>query len=165
MARTARTGYSALQIGLHWTVALLIVLQFLAHESIVNALDAHQAGEILATPPLAYLHIAVGFTILVLAIWRLVLRFTRGVPPLPANEPAPLKFLAHATHFGIYALIIGMPISGAVAWFLGVEQAAGAHSLAFAVLFLLVVLHVAGALFHQFVLKSSVLSRMAVAED
>jgi cytochrome b561 len=165
MAKTARTGYSALQIGLHWTVALLIVLQFLAHESIVNAWDAYQDGEVLATPPLTYLHIAVGLTILVLAIWRLVLRFTRGVPPLPANEPAPLKFLAHATHFGIYALIIGMPIGGAVAWFLGVEQAAEGHSLAFNALLVLGVVHVVGALFQQFVLKTTVLARMAAAED
>ncbi len=73
--------------------------------------------------------------------------------------------MAKATHFLIYALIIGMPISGAVAWFGGVPGAAAAHVLAKSVLLVLVILHVAGALFQQFLLKSNVLTRMVMSQD
>ena len=58
-----------------------------------------------------------------------------------------------------------MPISGAVAWFGGVPEAAAAHVLARTVLLVLVILHVAGALFQQVFLRSNVLSRMLMSED
>jgi len=101
----------------------------------------------------------------VLALWRIWLRMTRGAPPLPTSEPKALRVIAHTTHVLIYALIIGMPISGSLAWFLGVEPAAAAHGLAKNVLFALVILHVAGALFQQIVLRSNVLSRMLMTLD
>ena len=117
------------------------------------------------TSSLVVLHIGAGALIFVLHLWRLWLRFTRGAPPLPAEEPAPLRFLASATHVLIYVLLIGMPISGSIAWFAGVEQAGAAHALATNVLLALVALHVAGAFFQQFVLKTDVLTRMAVPQD
>ena len=161
------SGYSGLQIGLHWTVACLVIFQFLAHDAIEHAWRAF-AGGTPADPDgkgMVTLHIISGALIFVLAVWRLWLRFTRGVPALPDNEPAALKFIAKATHFLIYALIIGMPISGSIAWFGGVPAAAAAHVLAKTVLLVLVILHVAGALFQQFFLKSSVLSRMLMSQD
>ena len=163
----APSGYSGLQIGLHWAVAGLVIFQFVAHDAIEHAWRAF-AGGTAADPDgrgMVTLHVVSGGLIFVLAIWRLWLRFTRGVPPLPDKDPGVLKFFANATHFLIYALIIGMPISGALAWFAGVPQAAAAHVLAKNVLLALVILHVAGALFQQFALRSNVLSRMVMSED
>ena len=162
MARDRPDNYSSLQIGLHWAVALLIVFQFLGHGGMEAVWRAFSEG---GTPESdevvnAYFHAGAGLTIFVLALWRVYLRFTRGAPPLPENEPAAFKGLAHLTHFLIYLLIIGMPISGSVAWFLGVEPAANAHALASTVLFWLVVLHVLGALAQHFVLRTNVLTRM-----
>ena len=167
MATSPRKGYSGLQIGLHWTVAFLVLFQFLAHDAIENAWRAY-VGNIAPDPDgngMANLHIVSGLLIFVLALWRLWLRFSVGAPSLPENEPKPLQFLAKATHFGIYALIIGMPISGSVAWFAGFQPAAFAHVIAQNILLALVVLHVAGALFQQFVLRSNVLSRMVMTLD
>lgn len=167
MTTLPRKGYSGLQIGLHWTVALLVLFQFLASGAIENAWRAYVGN----TAPnadgtgMAYLHIASGLLIFCLALWRLWLRFTIGAPPLPENEPKPLQLLAKATHFLIYALIIGMPISGSIAWFAGVQAAAFAHVIAQNVLLGLVVLHVAGALVQHFLLKSNVLSRMIMTLD
>lgn len=160
-------GFSGLQIGLHWTVAGLVVFQFLAHEGMEHAWRAFRGGR----PPdpaengMVTLHVVCGLLIFLLALWRLWLRFTRGVPPLPENEAWPLKFAARATHFLIYVLIIGMPISGSVAWFGGLPGAAAAHVLAKNVLLALVVLHVAGALFQAVVLKSDVLARIVTTQD
>ena len=151
MEKPKPKGYSALQIGLHWAVAGLIVIQFLAHDGIEHAWRAFDRSEPPAADDLrwAYLHIAFGYTIFVLALWRLWLRFTRGAPALPENEPAILKFVANATHVLIYVLIVGMPLSGGVAWFFGVGAAAAAHSLAKDALFVLVCLHIIGALAQQ----------------
>jgi len=154
------TGYSASQIWLHWIVALLIVAQFVLHEPIAEAWVVIEDGGQVAFSPLIASHVAGGVLVLLLVIWRLVLRVTRGAPQPPAEESAPLTLLAKATHGLLYVLLIGMPISGAVAWFGGVEAAAGAHNALMALIMLFVVLHVAGALYHQFVLKTNLLARM-----
>jgi cytochrome b561 len=158
----ARTGYSALQIRLHWAVVALVLLQFLAAGGMEAAWDAYRDGQAApsGTAGLAYLHIAVGATIFVLVAWRVILRLRLGAPPLPASEPAVLKFLAHATHGLLYLLLLALPLSGSAAWFLGAEPAAGAHVVGKTVLLVLIGLHIAGALFQHLVLRSDVLRRM-----
>lgn len=164
MRKQKPEGYSPLQVGLHWAVVALIVFQFLAKEGMENTWDAFEDGQAARSGDvtLAWFHVAAGLTIFVLALLRLYLRLTRGAPALPAEEPAPLRFLAHATHVLLYALIIGMPISGGVGWFLGVEGAADAHGAASNLLLALALLHVGGALFQHFVMRSDVLTRMLV---
>ena len=167
MTAKSPAGYSSTQIMLHWTVAVLVLFNILAHDGMEHMWNAYSRGREIESGDVtfAYAHIVVGATIFVLALWRLYLRFTRGAPALPAQEHPALKFVAHATHFLIYALIIGMPISGAVAWFLGVEAAAGAHSAAKNVLIVLILLHVAGALVQHFVMKTNVLIRLMMSQD
>lgn len=161
-----REGYSRRQILLHWTVVLLVLFQWLAHEGMHHAWRGFQRGEPIAANDLLFanLHAAAGIVIFFCALWRVYLRFARGAPPAPAGEHPALKWLARVTHFLIYALIIGMPISGATAWFLGVRPAAEAHEVAFNVLFVLVILHILGALAQQFVFRTGVLMRMLVPE-
>lgn len=50
-------------------------------------------------------------------------------------------------------MIILIPLSGAANWFLGIEAAGEAHEVLTTVLLMLVGLHIAGALYHQFVLR------------
>ena len=51
----------------------------------------------------------------------------RGAPKPPEHEPAILKLAAGATHLGLYALLILMPVSGIAAWFGNIEAAAEGH--------------------------------------
>lgn len=155
-------GYSSAQIVLHWTIALLILVQFLAADGIEHAWDAFEDGETLRSGdmPLAWLHIGIGITVLVLAIVRVWLRLTRGAPPLPENDPLPARIGAHVVHGLIYLLLFLLPISGSVAWFGGIEQAGDAHKFLKTALLVLIGLHVAGALVQQFVLRSGLLMRM-----
>ena len=76
-----------------------------------------------------------------------------------------LNGAARATHLGLYALMILMPISGALAWFGGLGAAAGAHNVLKVALLALVVLHVVGALYHRLWLKDAVMERMIRAQD
>ncbi len=154
------TGYSRPQIVLHWITFLILISQFVFHDFISDAFDAMLDGRTVAFHPLIALHVFGGFLVFVLALVRLQMRASRGVPPLPEDEPAPLKLLAHVTHYALYALLILLPISGAVAWFQGVEAAGEAHEVMRGILLVLVGLHVAGALVQQFVLKTNIMARM-----
>lgn len=156
-----RTGYSGLQIGLHWAVVVLVAFQYVAHNAIEAAWSAFRGNEPQPDPnALVSLHIAAGVAILVLALARITLRLTRGAPAPPADEPRLLQLFAEVVHYAIYALLLFLPLSGLVAWFLGIPAAATVHVLLKTALLAAIALHVAGALFQHFVRRSEVLMRM-----
>jgi len=154
------THYSRAQIALHWVIFLLIAFQFIAHEPMSDAWHKVARGMDVAFNPLVAAHVFGGLSVLVLLIWRLALRLTRGVPPLPAEEPPAMQMAAHVTHWALYALMVLVPVSGAVAWFGLVKPAAEAHEVMKSILLVVVGLHVLGALYHQFVLKTNLMDRM-----
>lgn len=156
------TGYSSLQIGLHWTIAALIAFQLLAHDAMEDAFDDLVDGGRLRGDELtgAWLHAGVGATILVLALVRLVVRLQRGAPPPHRDKPAFLNWIAAATHWALYGFILVMPIVGAIAWFGLIEDAGDIHSFAAKVLLSLIGLHVVGALGEHFVFRNDTLKRM-----
>ncbi|MFP1643948.1 cytochrome b [Pontitalea aquivivens] len=157
---TQPRGYTTVQIGLHWIVAVLIVLQYVFKDAISAAWRALRLGQETGFDPLVAQHVFGGILIMVLVVWRLVLRARHGAPPPPDQEAPALKLLAKATHGLLYLLMLGLPVSGAVAWFGGVGPAAGTHEVMKTLLLLLVLLHVVGALYHQFVLKTNLMARM-----
>ena len=163
-ATTKTAGYSRAQVILHWVIAALILFQLLVHEGMETAFDARMDGEGVGGNPLP--HIVVGVTILVLAAIRVGIRLTRGAPPHPQDQPAILGVVANIVHGLIYVLLFAMPLSGAVAWFGGIEGAGDAHGgfLRYALVGL-VILHIIGALVQQFVLRSGVLMRMLKPES
>lgn len=161
----APKGYSRTQIALHWAAFLLIVQQFVLHEGIAEAWDVIEEGGVPAFDPVVAAHVFGGIAVLAFALWRLVLRRTRGVPELPAGEPALARMAAHLGHYALYALMIVMPLSGAVAWFGGVEAAGEAHEAMKPLMLILVAVHVLAALWHQFWLKDNLLVRMKRPAD
>ncbi|MDE0333914.1 MAG: cytochrome b/b6 domain-containing protein [Defluviicoccus sp.] len=161
MAET-RLGYSTAQIALHWTVAVLVVLQIVLHDAIVAAYAAAR-GVGAATEAdlfLADLHVAFGVAVFALALMRVVLRVRRGAPPPPRDEHPALRMAARATHIALYALILGMPVTGGLAWFGGIEAMAELHGAGKAAILVLVGLHILGALYQHFYLRTDVLRRM-----
>lgn len=160
MPTSAPSAYSPLQIRLHWLVFGVLVVQYILHEPITEAFDMVEDGLVPPFDPLVAAHVFGGFLIFVLAATRLYIRKERGVPPMPDSDPPLQRLAAKVTHYGLYALLIVMPISGAVAWFRGNETAAEAHEVMRVVLLALIALHVAATLYHQFVLKDGLLQRM-----
>ncbi|OAN81282.1 hypothetical protein A8B78_09775 [Jannaschia sp. EhC01] len=159
----AVTGYSRLQIILHWLVFALIAQQYIFKDAMSAAWDRLGEGLEATFDPLVLAHVAGGALILIFALWRLMLRARRGVPPA-IEAPKVQGILAKLTHLGLYALMILMPVSGAVAWFGGVEAAAQGHNVMKIILLALVALHVVGALYHQVVLRDGTLARMRRAQ-
>jgi cytochrome b561 len=153
-------GYSRRQIWLHWIIFALVVWQYVLHEPITEAWDVIEEGGT-ASPGLGvFAHVAGGVLILALMVWRIALRLREGAPPAPADEHPALRLLSGVTHWGLYALLFLMPVSGAAAWFAGAEAAAEGHSVMRVVLLSVLALHVAGALAHRFVFRSGVMERM-----
>ncbi len=156
------TGYSSIQIALHWAVVVLVAFQYVAHSGMEASWNALHSDAALTsgTPLLTYLHIAAGVAILLLALTRIGLRVTRGAPSPPSDEPKLLQLFAEGVHYTIYVLLLLLPLSGVAAWFFSIQPAAAIHVLLKNLLLAAIFLHVAGALFQHFIRRSDVLMRM-----
>jgi cytochrome b561 len=168
--------YGAVAKFFHWTIVLLIILQYIL---ITYAEELPRGMEKLKI--ITY-HKSFGVTVLALAVLRLLWRFMNKVPELPRHMSAMEVGLARFSHFALYALIFAMPLSGWImssaqnfpvsyfGWFslpalvtpdrgLG-ELMEDAHEFLFNALLAVAVLHVIGALKHHFWDKDDVLRRM-----
>jgi cytochrome b561 len=121
----------------------------------------------------------------VLTVVRIFWRFTHPVPALPAAMPGWQKLAAHGMHFGLYALMLAIPLSG---WAVASSSSSGVPTILFGLvelphlpvgtdhdthefyeevhellgnlMILLLIGHVVAALKHHFVDKDTVLTRM-----
>ncbi len=153
MPGRAVDGYSLLQITLHWLVVILIVAAFLLS-------DQMDDWEDLPLDSALPLHGKIGLTVFFLMLFRLALRLFRGTPAPPESDPAWQRKAADWTHWALYALAILTPWSGGFAFYLRLEGAGDIHELLKSLLLAVAVLHTVAALYHQFVLKDGLLSRM-----
>ena len=156
----APRGYSRLQIGLHWTIAALIVVQLVYNEPMQRAFDERVEGAGIGVGGGALVHIVIGSAVLALAVLRLFVRATRGVPAPHAQNPLIVTWAGHATHAALYLMIFAMPLTGLAAWFLGSETAATLHEIGRLALIVLIGLHVLGALAEHFVFRNDAFRRM-----
>lgn len=153
--------YLRAHVILHWVTLLLIVAQFVFHDAISDAFDSMLRGQDIVPTPAIAAHVFGGFLVFVFALSRLAIRFSHGVPA-EIDGPLLQKLAAKAVHLGLYALMIAMPVSGAVAWFQGVAAAADAHEVMKVLMLALVALHVVASLWHQFWLKDGLMRRMSL---
>jgi cytochrome b561 len=149
-------------VVLHWTIVVLLILQYLEGEYMVGLWNAAIDGAPLttATEVLGWMHIITGSTILAAALARLADRVVNGRPPYRTDEPAWAMLLAKVTHGAIYAILVAMPSLGLAAWISGVDRLAQLHTLLWTPLLVLIAVHVAGALVQHFHFKSDVLRRI-----
>ena len=185
-ARSVSTGrYSSVAMLLHWTIAAAIVLQVV--------LAGRMEGRTPEAFAIVQLHKSIGISILLLSLLRLIWRFLKPPPPDPASLAAWERRLSRIVHWGLYAVMIGMPLTGWLATsasrlafptlLFGVvpwphipgladlapsakamwhEVGEVSHELIIKGAYVLVALHVAGALKHQFSGRDEpVLPRMA----
>lgn len=158
------TGYSTTQIALHWIVAVLVAGlvagQYVFKDNITSAWETYTQGQELAFSPRLAAHVVGGVLILAFIISRIVLRQSYGVPPAPAHEPEPLEKLSHLAHWGFYAVLAAMSITGGMMWFGDVAAAAQAHNVLKIVLLAMIALHVLAVPLHRILLKHNVMQWM-----
>lgn len=161
-------------MSLHWLSLLLVTAAFV----LVLAREAVEPRELRSL--LLFWHAQAGSLLLMLSALRLVLRRRRAAPP-PLDH-GPLRYLAQAAHLALYGLLIGLPLLGiatlqakgkavSVAGLFDLptllqrdrdlaETLTTAHEYLAWTLLALVGLHVAAALWHQFIRRDDVLLRM-----
>lgn len=173
--RNTADRYGSVAQALHWAVVALVLVQVtLAFTAKNLPLSPAKVG-VLAN------HKSFGITILALATMRLLWRLVDRPPP-PPPMPGWQLVASRISHYGLYALLFAMPLSGwlmssaanyPVSWFGfaqlpdlvapdGVlkQQLIDFHHLLAKLLIGLVVVHVAAALKHQFVERDNLLYRM-----
>ena len=169
------TRYSYTAITLHWLIALLLAFQI----ALGWALEGNNSPELFAR---YQLHKSIGITILLLSLARLAIRFIFPRPPA-SDGPAWTRTLASIVHGLFYLVMILGPLTGwllvstarvqvptllygIVPWpHLNVgrswhEPAESIHGAMAWIAIGLFLLHIAGALRHQWLLGKPELQRM-----
>jgi cytochrome b561 len=101
-------GYDTVARILHWSVALLVVLQIPAGILMTSEPMSGWAD------PLYIYHKGAGSVLLGLVFARIGWRLTHRTPPFPGFMPPLEQRIAHATHLAIYAVLVVMVVSGYV---------------------------------------------------
>ena len=167
--------YHPLLVALHWLMALMILVALGAGGLVLADMPPDSPDKVAGLGG----HMIFGMAIGVLLVLRLVTRTRSTHPPHAKTGNAVLDRLGRWTHWGFYALIAGMVLTG-----LATALGAGlfpivyggaaetlpsgladmptrtAHGLIATLLVALIVLHIAAAVYHQMVLKDGVLRRM-----
>ena len=97
--------YTGIAIGLHWLVAGLMVI------NTALALSVDHWPEDWARP-VVDTHKSIGITVLGLALLRILWRSSHRPPDLPPGYKPWESRLSHIVHLALYALMIGLPLSG-----------------------------------------------------
>lgn len=102
---TPTDQYTKVAITLHWIIGISIVLL------LALGLTMEDFPQDMRFAAFQF-HKSLGLTVLVLSFVRLFWRLAHR-PPALADGMAPWeKFAAHAVHFALYALMIGLPLTG-----------------------------------------------------
>jgi cytochrome b561 len=171
--------YSPTARRLHWTTVVLLLIQIPVGLYMVYRGNALNIWDTL-TNVLYSSHKLIGVSILVVVIWRLAYRFSRGAPTdEPTIEPWQ-RIVSRLNHWGIYLLLVATPIAGYIGISLfpaldifgiplpgvvapdkeAAKTAFAIHGLLVLLLVLMIALHVGAALYHYLIRKDNVLGRM-----
>jgi len=174
--KTVSKHYTLLAIGLHWWVALLILLAF------PLGIYMHDLPFSPTKLKLFSWHKWIGVSVFLFVVIRIYWRLRHSQPALPDSIANWQKLATHIVHGLLYLLMLAIPLSGwlmssakgfQTVWFgvlpipdlLGKDKELGnllaiVHKTLNFSLLLLVAVHVLAALKHHFIDKDMILRRM-----
>lgn len=167
---------------LHWLMAILILLAYIAIEQ-RGVFDRGTPARM----AMMQSHFWLGLTVLALGGWRLLLRRRQDVPAISPPLPAWQALPAHLLHWALYGFFIVMPLLGLfTAWTDGkplylpftsialpspvaadpqlAHQLEDLHGGIGEIFYWVIGLHVLAALYHHYVRRDNVLARMLGAK-
>lgn len=178
MSKEPNTRYHPLQVSLHWLVVILIFATFLLGKYMSGL--PNESGKIFSLG----VHMALGFIIILVMAARLIARFRLPKPAPVTAGNAFFDWIGKAVHYALYVLVLLMAVSGiSLSLQSGLTPivfggsgtplptdfyaftARMLHGVIAPALLILIGLHVGAALYHQFVLKDNLLSRMGYGKS
>ena len=105
--RNTSTRYGWVSIALHWGMALAIFAMF-GLGLWMRDLGYYDTWYQRAP----HIHKSIGLILLALLVFRLLWRATNPTPQGPPNSPRWERLSAHLTHYGLYAMLVVMMLSG-----------------------------------------------------
>lgn len=167
--------YHPLLVALHWILAIMILMALVLGGPAMSEMKSTDPEKMFSLTG----HMIWGIVIGILLIIRFVVRVVSKKPPKADSGNKLLNFGAQAAHWGLYILVLGMVASGLGTAFsadlfsitlggngepipadLSHYNARIAHGIIANIILALIVLHIAGWAFHQFVLRDKLISRM-----
>ena len=163
---------------LHWLMAVLIFLMFLAGQGFASATTDEETITMLIG------HSSIGTIITMLLIVRITKRFVLKSPRPVHNLQSFQQKAARAVQLSLYGVMVLVPVSGYLTGrlhelpvtpftLINISQSAAngyqetayiaarvIHETSIKLLMVLLVLHISAALYHRFVLKDTVLASM-----
>jgi len=161
---------------LHWLIAAIVIAMIPLGFIMTNAAPGP------AQDAMFNLHVSLGATLILLIVLRIIWRLTHTPPPLPAGMPAIQRWAASTVHFLLYVTLIVQPLLGwignsaypAPVTVFGIvtlppiwsedralsDQIFLVHRNIGILIAALICVHVAGALFHQFIQRDNLIRRM-----
>ena len=168
------TNYDNVAVALHWTTALLVVVQFALAETWDYFAKPTQES-------LQSLHVSLGVLLAAVIVARLIWRLIPG-HQVPSIELGWVKNASKAVHYLLYALLVGQVVTGFLfRWaqghpvgFFGLDiqspfeafskperhQLQDIHEKIGWAIIIIAFFHATAALYHHYVLKDRVLLRM-----
>lgn len=167
--------YHPILVSLHWLLAALIIGGLIMGGNVLAKTPNSDPAKMLSLQ----MHMSVGIIILILMVVRLLVRLKTAKPPRADTGNGLLNMAGVAAHWALYALVIALAASGlAIANIAGLPDIVffgadtplpadfnhiaprAAHGILSKLLALVIAAHVAGFLFHQYVRKDELISRM-----
>ncbi len=190
MLRNTLDSWGAIARSLHWGVVAIILIQVPLGFWMVEVYEeyAKTYGDDTLVMRTSNAHHTLGLMVLIIAVTRLIWRFSNVTPGLPDSLRTYQRYLARLTHVFLYAILIVYPLSGWAAlsayegefpiFFFGYDSVprivpqvvegeafdypffAAIHRNLWRIGGVILGLHVGGALWHQFVARDGILRRM-----
>lgn len=167
--------YHPILVVFHWLLAIMIIIGLVMGGSVLSETPNSDPEKLFFLK----MHMSAGLIILTLMVVRLIIRFSTKKPPHADIGNTLLNKLGVATHYLFYLIVILMGVSGiAIANLAGLPDivfgGSGtalptsfdefpprmAHGALSIILKLLIAGHIAAFIYHQFVRRDSLFSRM-----
>src|SRR5689334_1401759 len=100
--------YGTVAIAFYWGIATLVFLNVALGIYFVQFLERQNP----ARGAIVGLHESIGISILLLSVLRLMWRLSHPAPPLPSDFNPGQRLLARGTHYGLYFLLVFVPLAG-----------------------------------------------------
>jgi cytochrome b561 len=150
---------------LHWLVAIMFAASYIISDGMPKYFDQHLENIDVSGQWVANFHVYAGLAFIAVVLIRLIVRLTSQKPEPKESTDSRLNKIATGAHHLLYLLMFLVPVAGVIGWYEKITIFGDIHVLLMNLMLGLVGLHIAAAIYHQWVLKDGILSRISLLKS